>query len=35
MLAAAYLRRAAGFGDMDAQYTLAGLYVEGIGVVAD
>ena len=35
MLAAAYLRRAAGLGDMDAQYTLAGLYVEGVGVVAD
>ena len=24
-----------GLGDMDAQYTLAGLYVEGVGVVAD
>jgi len=29
------MRRAAGLGDFDAQYTLAGLYVEGVGVVAD
>ena len=35
LLAAAYLRRAARLGDMDAQYALAGLYVEGVGVVAD
>jgi TPR repeat protein len=35
MLAAAYLRRAAALGDIDAQYTLAGLFVEGVGVVAD
>jgi len=35
MLAAAYLHRAAVTGDMDAQYTLAGLYMEGVGVVSN